>query len=389
MDTHHLPAIPITRPLMGDEEAEAVRRVIQSGWLAQGARVADFEEAVAAYLGAPHAIACSTCTAALHMALHVAGIGSGDEVILASMSFIETANAVRYVGATPVFAEVDPRTYNLDPDMVQAIITPRTCAILLTHQGGLPAALDRFRELAKRRNLVLIENAACALGAEYRGRRIGADSELACFSFHPRKIITTGEGGMIVTNNAKIARRLRHLRQHGMWLTDQQRNAATPVVFEEYREVGFNYRMTDVQAAIGIEQMKRLDGILAARRELAHRYTESLRNLPGVRVPFVPEGVQPNWQSYLVRLSNVFPLDRNRLLAALLKDGIAARRGIMTIHRQSAYRLCGALLPVTEAASDESVQLPIYPQMTQSEQDRVIAAMIRCAGETPKLSRAA
>jgi dTDP-4-amino-4,6-dideoxygalactose transaminase len=389
MTTLRLPSIPITRPLLGEEEVAAAAAVIRSGWLTQGARVAEFEETVAGYLGAKYAVACSSCTTALHMALQVAGIGPGDEVIVPSMSFIATANAVRYLGATPVFAEIDPRTYNLDPDAAAALVTPRTRAILPVHQIGMPVDLDRFRALAGRRGLLLIEDAACAIGSSYRGRRIGGDSELACFSFHPRKVISTGEGGMIVTNNAEFAERLRLLRQHGMSLSDHLRHGAAQVLIEQYLEVGYNYRMTDVQAAIGIEQMKRLDGILAARRELALRYTEALRELPGVQVPFVPTGVQPNWQSYAIRLTRGFPLDRNGLLGALLERGIAARRGIMTIHREPAYRLCGALLPVTEAASDEGLLLPIYPQMTAAEQDRVIAALFEIGGQRHATARAA
>jgi perosamine synthetase len=389
MNAPPLPTIPLTRPLTGEAEAEAASRVILSGWLTQGARVAEFEEMVAGYVGARYAVACSSCTAALHLAMQVAGIGPGDEVIVPSMSFIATANAVRYVGATPVFAEVDPRTYTLDPDSAEAMITRRTRAILPVHQVGLPAHLDRFRGLAQRRKLLLIEDAACALGAEYHGRRIGADSDLACFSFHPRKVITTGEGGMIVTNNPAHAERLRQLRQHAMSHSDHLRHGAGELVIEHYGEVGFNYRMSDVHAAIGIEQMKRLDGILEARRQLAQRYTERLRDLPGVRVPFVPLGARPNWQSYAIRLTRDYPLSRNALLRALLKEGIAATRGIMTIHREPAYRLCGAMLPVTEAASDESLLLPIYPQMTVDEQDRVLDVLFQLAGEAHAPMRAA
>jgi dTDP-4-amino-4,6-dideoxygalactose transaminase len=382
--------IPITRPLVGEAEAEAVSRALRSGWLTQGPCVAELERTIAAYVGARHAVACSSCTTALHLALHVAGIGPGDEVIVPSLSFIATANAVRYVGAEPVFAEVEPRTYNLDPEAAEAAITPRTRAILVVHQIGMPADLDAFRELSARTGLVLIEDAACAIGARYRGKQIGGNATLACFSFHPRKVITTGEGGMITTDNDAFADRLRLLRQHGMSLSDHLRHGAKEVLIEEYREVGFNYRMTDIHAAIGIEQMKRLDGILARRRALAQRYTEALTELPGVQPPFVPSWAEPNFQSYAIRLTNDFPVERNEALAALLRRGIAGRRGIMTSHREPAYGRDGTYLslPITEAASDEVLLLPLYPQMTEAEQDRVIQALYEI-GEAHARARSA
>lgn len=367
--------IPITRPLLGEEECRAVSEALRSGWLTQGNRVAAFERAVADYVGAKHAVACSSCTTALHLALHVSGIGPGDEVIVPSMSFIASANSIRYVGATPVFAEVDPRTFNLDPAAAAAAVTSRTRAILVVHQIGLPADLDRFRALCAQRGLTLLEDAACAIGSAHRGRRIGGDAALACFSFHPRKVITTGEGGMITTNDDALAERLRLLRQHAMSLSDQHRHAADKVLIEEYRELGFNYRMTDLQAAIGIEQMKRLDDILARRRQLAERYTRLLARIPGIAPPFVPDYATPNYQSYAVRLADDFPLGRNDLMEFLLRRGIAVRRGIMTSHREKAYQHQSRRLSITERASDQSLLLPLYPTMTEAEQDRVIAGL--------------
>ncbi|MCA9236059.1 MAG: DegT/DnrJ/EryC1/StrS family aminotransferase [Planctomycetales bacterium] len=374
--------IPITKPLLGPEEEEAAVAAIRSGWVTQGPKVAEFERAVADFCGAEHAIATSNCTTALHLALTVAGVGPGDEVICPSMSFIATCNAIRYTGATPVFAEVDQQTYNLDPDAVEASISPRTKAILVVHQIGLPADLNRFYDLAEDRGLKLIEDAACAIGSRYRGREIGGDAELACFSFHPRKVVTTGEGGMITTNNAEHARRLRLLRQHGMSVSDAARHSSSQVVIENYECLGHNYRMTDIQAAMGVEQMKRLPGIVARRLELAARYTAHLRRHPWLRPPHIPEYAQPNFQSYSARLADDAPLSRDDLMQRLLDRGIATRRGIMLAHvEQACADLAAPPLPASEAASAASVLLPLYPQLTDGEQNQVLAALDEIAGE--------
>ena len=280
------PLIPITIPYLGEEEERAAQAAIRSGWVTQGPKVAQFERAVADYCGTAEAVAVSSCTTALHLALLVLEVGPGDEVICPSMSFIATANSIRYTGATPVFADVDPRTYNLDPDAVEALITRRTKAILVVHQIGLPADIDRFLALAEKYGVKIVEDAACAIGSRYKGKPIGGHTEMACFSFHPRKVITTGEGGMITTNNVDYAKRLRLLRQHGMSVPDTVRHGAKRVIIEQYVCLGYNYRMTDIQAAIGIEQMKKLDWIVRRRRELASRYTEALSDHPWLRAPY-------------------------------------------------------------------------------------------------------
>ncbi len=320
-------------------------------------------------------MAVCNCTTALHLALLVLDVGPGDEVICPSMSFIATANAIRHAGATPVFADVDPRTYNLDPAAAEAAITPRTKAIMPVHQIGLPADMDRFNTVGARYGVKIFEDAACAIGSRYKGRPVGGHSEMACFSLHPRKVITTGEGGVITTNNTAYAERLRLLRQHGMSVRDTERHAATKVILEDYLCVAYNYRLTDIQAAVGIEQMKKLDWIVARRRELAARYTEALADHPWLRPPHVPDYAEPNYQSYAVWLTEDAPVGRNGLMQRLLDQGIATRRGIMLSHLEPAYasRVNPQTLLQSEQSSARSLLLPLYPQMTREEQDRVLA----------------
>ncbi len=374
-----LPLIPITKPFLGEEEAQAAAHAVRSGWIAQGPMVAEFERIIAGRLGVKHVIATSNCTTSLHVALVCRGIGPGDEVICPSFTFIATANSVLYVGATPVFVDIDPRTYNIDPARIEAAITPRTKAIIPVDQIGLAADLDTVHEIARRHGLHVIEDAAPALGATYKGRPVGAISPITCFSFHPRKSITTGEGGIITTDDDEVAAHARVVRSHGASISDLARHNASTVTIEAYEELGYNYRMTDIQAAIGIEQLKKFDDILERRRYLAGRYNAILPEIDGVSIPFVPDYAEHTYQSYCVRLDPERTAPRNEVMERMLALGVATRRGIMAIHEEPYYisRFGQVSLPVTEAATRDTLLLPLFASMTEDEQDRVIAALRR------------
>jgi perosamine synthetase len=375
MNTTMLMNIPIARPSFGQLEEEALINVLRSGWVSQGPRVAEFERQFAAYVGAAHAVAVSSCTTALHLALVAAGVKPGDEVICPSLSFIATANAIAYAGATPVFVDIDRSTYNIDPACIEEMITSRTRAILLVHQIGLPSPLDEIQAIASRHGLVLIEDAACAIGSEYRGQRIGRPHTLmACFSFHPRKILTTAEGGMLTTNDEELAARVRRLRQHAMTVSDLARHSSSRVVIEHYDEIGYNYRMTDLQAALGLVQLQRLEKMLARRRQLAERYSRGLSALGWLIPPRQPSESLHNFQSYMIRLTNDAPLTRDALMQELLDHGVSSRRGIMAIHRELPYRdqESSPRLPETDLVADTSIILPLFYEMTDDEHEYVM-----------------
>jgi dTDP-4-amino-4,6-dideoxygalactose transaminase len=390
--------IPIMKPWMDEREATAASRPIMAGWVTQGPEVAAFEQEFAATVGAPYACAVSNCTTALHLALLAVGVRPGDEVITVSHSFIATANSIRYCGATPVFVDIDPATFNINPERIEAVITERTRAMLCVHQMGMPCDLAAVLGIARRHNLPVIEDAACAIGSEvfWQGewQQIGRPhADIACFSFHPRKIVTTGDGGMLTTTHGEWDQQFRLWRQHGMNVSDQVRHGTPTVIFESYPVLGYNYRMTDIQAAVGREQLKRLPEVIARRRELADNYHQMLTDIPGLVLPAEPNWARSNWQSFCVRLPET--CDQRKVMQLMLDAGVATRRGIMCTHLEPAYSYeawsCGSevddvkpdprvCLRESELAQQRCIILPLYHQMTQSEQEYVVTALAQaCA----------
>ena len=372
----------VMQPWLGEEEAAAVAEVIRSGWVAQGPRVAEFERRFAEHQQADHAVAVSSCTAALHLSLLVAGVGAQDDVVVPSFSFVATANAPTYVGASPVFADVDPATGNLTADTVAAALTPATRAVIVVDQGGVPVDLRSIRALCEARGIVVVEDAACAAGSTYRGRPVGAEADVAAWSFHPRKLLTTGEGGMITTPHADWAARARRLREHAMSVSAAERHASLLAPAEAYDEVGFNYRMTDLQAAIGLVQLDRLDPMVRRRRELAAVYADAVAGIEGLRLVADPPWGTTNFQSCWVEVGAAYPLDREGLLRSLAEAGVSARRGIMAAHRQPAHRgrMPGAPLPVTERLTDHTLILPLFHELADAGQVRVLDVLQAARG---------
>jgi perosamine synthetase len=367
--------IPVMIPMLGEEEALAAADAVRSGWVAQGPRVARFETEFAALVGAGHGVAVSSCTTGLHLALVMLNAGPGDEVVVPSLSFIATANAVRYVGATPVFADVDLATGNLTAETIDAVRTPRTKAVIAVHQGGVPFDTVALRKAAEDWGIGLVEDAACAAGSTAYGQPAGAGAAIAAWSFHPRKVITTGEGGMVTVDDADWATRLRRLREHGMNVSAADRHASAQPVLEAYLETAYNYRMTDIQAAVGLVQLGRLAGLVEQRRQLAARYQELLAGIGGLVPVRDPAYGTSNFQSFWVLLDG-FPVARDEVLSVLAARGVSARRGIMAAHLEPAYAGAGhGPLPVTERITRESLIL-LHHKLTEDDQD-YIAGILR------------
>lgn len=361
--------ISFARPMIGNEEYLSLKEVISSGWIAQGKKVQEFERIFAEHINASYAVAVSSCTAALHLALLIEGIGRGDEVLCPSFSFIATANAIEFVGAKPIFVDIDSATFNIDPKDIERHITKKTKAIIVVHQIGLAADMNAISRIAKYHRLKLVEDAACAQGAIYKGRMVGSIGPVTCFSFHPRKIITTGEGGMITTNSKRIAELASILRSHAASISDVLRHKAGGTLFERYYKLGFNYRMTDLQAAIGIVQMKRLNVIIKKRQEIASFYNKELRGLPIIETPYVPKDYFHTFQSYLIKFKHKNKTFRDNALREMSRREISCRRGITPIHLEPYYlKKYGRIhLSATEDVSVRSLFLPIHPSLKKEE----------------------
>jgi perosamine synthetase len=376
--------IPIARPLFGAEEVEAVAAALESGWIVQGPRVAEFEKRFAAFTGAKHALACSNGTTALHLANAALRLGQGDEVIVPAFTWVATSNSVLHCGATPVFCDVNLNTFNIDPEAIESKITPRTKGILPVHLFGLCAEMDPVLDLASHKKLWVVEDAACAFGATYRGTHAGLLGDAGTFSFHPRKSITTGEGGMVTTAREDLAQAVRSMRDHGA----APRKGEPSFLLPDYDEIGFNYRLTDIQAAVGCAQIERAAHILAERRRRARIYDEQLAGLGWLRTPYTPPHMEHGYQAYVClftpqepSLQNADELEerRNALMARLDATGIATRQGTHAPVLREVYRTRFGIdpraFPNAMLAEKLSLALPLYPQMTDDDQARVIDAL--------------
>jgi len=393
--------IPIAKPFIEDVEEQAVREVLRSGWLVQGPRVAEFESKFKRHTGARHAIATTSCTTALHLALLAAGIGPGDEVLLPSFTFIATANVVEYTGAKPVFIDIDLATFTIDPektleylDSRKKVLELRPKCILPVSLFGLCANMESINRIASEKGLIVIEDAACGFGGKREGRFAGTEALAGCFSFHPRKAITTGEGGMVVTNDERLADKVLKMRDHGGSKTDLERHLEEGgSLLPEYNMLGYNYRMTDFQGALGVVQMDKADMIMEGRQEAAARYDKLLQDFDQIATPFVPEGYTHAYQSYVCLYKadgsklkdktkidwaevDVWNRERNRIMAELERKGISVRQGTHAVHTlgyyKKKYRLNDHDYPMSYIADRLSITLPLYYGMTEEEQLRVV-----------------
>lgn len=368
--------IQFARPYFGPEEAAAAAAAVDSGWVVGGPQLRQLEQAFADHCGVLHAVGVSSWTTGAFLVLKTLGIGPGDEVLVPSLTFIATVNAIVHVGATPVFVDVDPKTYNIDPADIAHKITSKTRAVMPVDQIGLPCEIDRVSEIAAAHGLLLVADAACSFASGFRGRAIGSQAPITIFSLHARKVVTTGEGGMIVTTNGDFAERLRRQRHQGMSLSDYQRHGQSPTTFETYPEIGYNFRITDVQAGIGVAQMARLPEMLRLRRKVAEHYVARIGKHPDLLMPFVPDHVTPNWQSFQMRLRADARLTRNELMERLHTCGVPTRRGVMASHLEPPYRSMHTNLPITEMLADQCLQLPMHPALTPDQVDLIADEVI-------------
>ena len=355
--------IPLSKPYFESDELEEIKKVLDSGWVSQGPKVIEFEEGIAKYIGVKYAIAVTNCTAALHLANFSVGISSGDEVLVADYTFPATGHSVCYCGATPVFVDIDLRTYNIDPKKIEAKITDKTKAIIPVHNFGQAAEMDTILKIAHNHNLFVIEDAACALGAQYKNRFAGSIGDVGCFSFHARKGITTGEGGMVVTNNKKIAEQVRHLSVFGMRAA-QVRKQNGKFAIPEFFDIGYNYKMSDITAAVGVAQLRKIEKIIAKKRELARLWDEQLESLDLIEKPFVDPHNKHIFQSYVILLDNT--ISRNLVIERLLEKGIQTQIGTYASHIQPVYQSKDKC-PNSYNIYSRSLALPIYYDLKEDD----------------------
>lgn len=364
--------IPYGRQTIEDDDIQAVIEVLKSDYLTTGPKIAEFEKLVADYVGAKYAVAISNGTSALHAACHAAGIGAGDEVITTPLTFAASANCVLYCGGTPVFADVDARTYNIDPEDIKRKITDKTKAIIAVHLAGQPCDMDAIHAIAREHNLIVIEDGAHALGSEYKGKKIGALSDMTTFSFHPVKPITTGEGGMIVTNNEALYQKMLLFRSHGITRDENLMTKEEGPWFYQQMDLGYNYRMTDIQCALGCSQMKKLDRFLNRRRELVKRYEKAFADCSNIVTPYQMPETLSGWHLYIIQIKNG---SRREIFEALRKDGIGVNVHYIPVYYHPYYQEHGYQDVNCKNAEDiyeHMLSLPLYPGLTDEQQDEVI-----------------
>lgn len=363
------------KPWMGTEEWESLKEVILSGWVSQGPKVQEFEHAVASFVGAKFAVATNSCTSAIHLSLRSQGVKKDDEVILPDFTCMADANAVIMADAIPVFADIDEKTFNIDHQKVEKIINEKTKAILVVDQIGLPADLDVFNEIAKKYNLVLVDDAATSLGAKYKGKYLGSHGLTATYSFHPRKMITTGEGGMLVTDDPKIAETSQILRSAGASISDLERHKAKGIILQEYYINGYNYRMTDIQAAIGLIQIKKLQDILRIRNEQAEYYTRVLSEVEELETPYVPEYANHAFSSYMLKIRKGEKIKPNDVITKMAEKNISCRFGIQPLHREPYFKNRGFSdddFPTSNDVARRSFFIPIFPGLSEENINYII-----------------